>query len=234
LQRVGVPFVVISDRRGLVAASRRVENHAVAPGPRADPDGFVSAVETVVARTGARVEVPTFDDALHVCNVHREALADLGARVAAASRAAVANVLDKQTNLETAARVGIPIPTRFELDDDGGVSSTREPTFPIIVKRATPHQSSSARPAPPKWHIARDGRELREVLAMHPPDEPPILQERLRGEIVGVYCFAVNGEIVAACASRAIRRGGQNVLRETVPVPTDLLGYTTSMLRELA
>lgn len=235
LERAGVPFVVVSDDRGLVAASRRVRRHVVAPDPLSDLDAYASLIAELVDRTGAGVVVPLHDDALHVCSTRRAELAAAGATVAAAPPAAVDNVLDKRANLATAVALGIPTPLHFEIDDDGLVAGTVVPQFPLVVKRSSVRPSSNGVPAPFKWHIARDREELRVLLAQcaNGPSAP-LVEELLQGEIVGVYCFACRGQVVAMASSRALQRaGGQNVLREVVAVDAELAGYAAALLAKL-
>ena len=234
LSRNEVPFVVLSDRRGMVAASRYVRSHTVIPAPTVDRAGFVQSLLDEVRRANAPVLVPTYDSALDVCDAHRDELQRAGARLAVASADAVRNVLDKESNLETARRLGIPCPRQASIASvDEAPALAEELGFPVVLKRPSADASTSRFP---KWNVARDTAELIACLDVYPRSGPfPLMQERLTGSIVGLYCFAVRGEIVAMYSSRAERRtAGQNVLREIISLDATLAEHARALLRDLA
>jgi len=233
LSRNEIPFVVLSDRRGMLAASRYVRSHTVIPAPTVDRAGFARSLLDEVRRANAPLLVPTYDSALDVCNAHRDELREAGARLAAASADAVRNVLDKEANLETARRLGIPCPRQASIASlDEAPALAEELGFPVVLKRPSADASTSRFP---KWSVARDTAELIACLDVYPGGGPfPLMQERLTGSIVGLYCFAVRGEIVAMFCSRAKRRAaGQNVLREIIPLDARLAEHARSLLRYL-
>lgn len=236
LSRAEIPFVVLSDDRGLLASSRFVARHAV--GPRAsecEADMFMEAVLTLVERYGATAILPTYDNALRVLDRHREALGARAVTLVAASSDAVRNVLDKGSNLETARRLGIPCPAQFELLDLSQLPDLLDALrFPIVLK---PRESGGggANPSSFKWLVAHDERELRQLIAEHcVKGHFPLFQERVAGEMVNLYCVAVSGKLIGVLGQRSPRRMfGENVYREIVPAPADLLSHAEALLGDL-
>jgi predicted ATP-grasp superfamily ATP-dependent carboligase len=231
------PFVVVSDSRpGLVAASRSVRNHVVVPDATRNAEGYIERVIETARATGASLAIPASDATLRSGSLFRDRLSEEGVTFAAASTRAIENVLDKRANLATAERLGIPIPNQFDLQSLDDVPALVEHLgFPLVLKPAGPRPLGGKPGFPHKWLIVRDDNELRNVLATHCDDgDFPLAQELLRGQVVGLYCFAVRGDVVAVHASVAERRTfGQNVLRTIIPVDPVLEGYVRSLLGEL-
>lgn len=230
-----IPFVVLSSERGVVAASRTVDEHVVGPSPP-DDDGFMELLSETIERTGARVVLPAYDLALQLLDRRRDTLAALGATLAAAPPTAVRNVLDKRENLATARRLGIPCPAQFELDDVGQIPQLVEALgFPIVLK---PRESGGygAHGFRFKWLVAHDEAELRALIAEHCRDGHfPLFQELARGHLIDLYCFAVAGDVVGVISTRTTRRVlGENVFREVIAVPDVLRRHAEAMLGELA
>ncbi len=237
LERNGVPFVVLGfGGKGVVAVSRRVDRHVVAPHP-SQPEAFVEFVAAAARQTGASVVLPVDDGVLRMCDLHRDVLADAGATLAAAGSQAVQSVLDKRAQLALARRLGIPCPEQFEIEHVGQISELVERIgFPMVLKPPNaPEFGAAAKAFPFKWLVAHDEPELRAQLARYCPDgRLPMFQERVVGRMVGLYSFAAAGETVALHATRVLRRSmGHNVYREIMPVDPLLAGYARALLREL-
>lgn len=234
----GVPFVAVSaGRPGLLAASRSVRHHVVGPNAAQEPEAYIEFVLETARSTGARLAIPTHDDALRAGALFRDALTEDGVTFAAAPTAALENVLDKRANLATAVRLGIPLPAQFELESIDDVPALIDALgFPLVLKRGHAGPPGVRQSFRPKWLVARDERELRDALATHCSDGVfPIFQERLQGQVVGLYCFAVRGRVVAVHQSVAERRSvGENVLRRIVPLDPTLEGHARALLGELA
>ena len=234
LHRAGVPFVVIStEAPSMLAGSRSVKRHVRAPSPDHDAEGFIGFVLDVGAATGARVVLPVHDAALRVLDDHRATLSDSGIVLAAAPSSAVRNALDKTANLETARALGIPCPRQFEIRGLGDLPELIAAVgFPMVLKPPR----SGVRTFDFKWLVANNEHELRELLELHCPDgHYPLFQERVQGEVVGVYCLASHGRVVTMLAHRAIRRMfGENVYREIIAVPPALGEYAEVLLGSLS
>jgi predicted ATP-grasp superfamily ATP-dependent carboligase len=237
LERNGVPFVVVGfDANGLIATSRHVGRHVIGPSP-SEPEAFIDFLASAVRRTGAAVVLPVDDVVLRVCDRHRSVLADVGATLAAAGSPAVQAVLDKRANLALARRLGIPCPSQFEIERIDQLPELVERIgFPMVLKPPSAYAFGADRTFSFKWLVARDERELRALLERYcPGDRFPMFQELVAGHVVGLYCFASAGELVALHAAKALRRSiGQNVYREIVPVDPTLAGYARTLLGELS
>jgi len=230
-------FVVVSHGRpGLVAASRSVRTHVVAPDPTLDAHRYIECVLETARATGARLAIPASDLTLRAGNLFRERLAAERVTFAAAPARSIDNVLDKRANLDTAARLGIPTPAQFDLRSIDDVPTLIEAlAFPLVLKPAGPRPLGGKPGFPYKWLIVRDEQELRNALATHCSEgEFPLVQELLRGQVVGLYCFAVRGDVVAVHASVAERRTfGQNVMRTIIHVDPILETHVRALLGEL-
>lgn len=238
LVRNGVPFVVVGvGPPGMLARSRAVERRVVGPSPSAEPDAFARFLADAAEQTGARVALPTYDNALRAASLHRPVLEAAGLTLAAASPDAVSNVLDKRANLATARRLGIPCPAQVELDDRSGIPDLVDALgFPMVLKPPLAGAHSAGQPFAFKWLVARDETELRALLDRHCSDGAlPLFQECLRGTVVGLYCLAARGELVHPVLSlKGVRRAhGENVLREVVEPDPELLAHTAALAREL-
>lgn len=238
LRRHGIRFVVVGDEpKGMIAASRYVQRYLKAPPPEAEPEAFVAAVLDAVSRHDVRLVMPMSDPALVLCNQHREALPP-DTTLAAASSAAVRNVLDKRLNLETASRLGIPCPAEFKLESVEQLPELIDRLgFPMVLKNPGYHSPETSRALDFKWLIARDKRELETLVERHcTVGEFPLFQELVTGKLRNLCCFAASGTTVALHEYREIRRlawEGNGVFREITPATPHLAEYAERLLREL-
>ena len=221
----------------MVASSRHVRRYVPAPAPGDDPDAFFGTVLETCAEHDARLVIPAEDTVLAACSEHRDAL-PAGTRLAAANPDAVRNVLDKRQNLETARRLGIPLPAEFAVEDIGKVEELIERLgFPMVLKNTGLGTGPAGLGSGFKWLIAHDEAELRELLDQHCRDGRfPLFQELVDGTVTNLCCFAAAGEIVAAHQYRSLRRmgwEGNSILREVTATDPRLLDYAQRLLGEL-
>ncbi len=236
LGRNGVPFVVLGfGGKGVVEVSRHVDRYVVAPHP-SQPDAFVEFVAHAARQTGSAVVLPVDDGVLKLCDLYRDVLADAGATLAAARSEAVQCVLDKRAQLALADRLGIPCPAQFEIEHIGQIPELVDRIgFPMVLKPPAAPAFGVGQAFPFKWLVAHDELELREQLERYCAGGPlPLFQELVVGKMVGLYSFAVRGEVVTLHATRVLRRSmGHNAYREIMPVDPTLAGYVRTLLREL-
>jgi predicted ATP-grasp superfamily ATP-dependent carboligase len=230
--------VLGSGPRDIVAASRHVRRYLPAPDPQDDPDGFLGAVLDACAEHDVGLVIPMEDTALAICSEHRDALPP-GTGLAAASVGAVRDVLDKRQNLETARRLGVPLPAEFELER---VEQAAEMVdllgYPLVLKNPGLGPGASVRPHGFKWLIAHDENELQALLQEHCGDGRfPLFQQLVEGTVTNLCCFAVSGRIVAVHQYRSVRRmgwEGNSVLREVTASDPQLVTYAERLLGELS
>ena len=230
-------MVVSCGPRDMVAASRYVDRYVPAPAPRDDPDGFLGIVLDACADHDVRLVIPAEDTALAICSERRDAL-PAGTRLAAASIGAVRNVQDKRQNLETASRLGIPVPAEFDLEDLDQVPELVDRLgFPMVLKNTGLGTGATGLGSTFKWLIAHDERELRALLDKHCADGHfPLVQELVEGSVTNLCCFAASGEIVAVHQYRSLRRmgwEGNSILREVTETDPRLVDHARRLLRNL-
>jgi predicted ATP-grasp superfamily ATP-dependent carboligase len=236
-------------RRGLAVAA--VDTQADVPAFRsrwcrshsALPAGFsVVCLEQLVDRLGARVLIPCHDGTVALLRQHRARL-EQRARIALASEPALGVAVNKDRTLALARRLGIGVPRSVSLTKVGEVpSALAEIGLPAVVK---PTES---------WLSARqeDGEEgmrvgaqlvttpdeaRRAVAGLERVDGVALLQTLLPGRREAVSVLYANGEIHARFAQWAKRMnpplGGESVLRQSIPVPSDLGRHAERLVREI-
>ncbi len=233
LGRAGMRVSVVgTPKLGIVAASRHVAHRVSAPSPRDDPHSYVERVIETARRRDAQLVIPTDDNALIACELHR-AEVEAVTRLAAPPSEAVQNVLDKRANLETARRLGIPCPSQFDLTDREQVDELiAHVGFPLVLKN--PGLSGGSHPSRFGFRavVARNRSELDGLLDEHCGDGTfPLVQQMVSGSVYNLCCFAVGGTVVAALQYRSIRRrNGQGIHRLITATDAGLLGHATALL----
>jgi len=146
--------------------------------------------------------------------------------------------------MKTAASIGIPIPRTMCLQRYPGEQISAEKcrglSYPVVVK-----PSRSCIKTDFGWHksgvkYAVDESQLKETLALSAKrgEYPLLLQEKIRGEGVGVFLLVQKGETIAKFSHRRLREkppsGGVSVLRESIGMDDELLFYSECLLKALA
>ncbi len=224
LGRQGIPVIAGAERRTAMGLhSRYVQDTFVYPSPVADRADFLEAVRRASAGAGPPPVLFTFSDATFLPVFEQwPSLAPVASAVLPAA-ASVAVAFDKAQTLRLAERLGIAIPrTEFfeHLSDLKFVRS--DLTFPVVVK---PRRSASWRREAGRRNrvlFAFSADEMRRIAAAltRQTGEPPLIQEYLRGEELGVEFLCRDGHAVASCAHRRLRSlapsGGAAVVKQTI------------------
>ena len=235
LGRLGHRVLVGEKAPGALAqASRYCARAVVYPDPVTSPDAFVEFVARTVAAERVDVVLPVADIATMLVTRNRERFG--GAAVPFAPAALIDRAADKVDVLETAARLGVPVPRSIVLRHPGAIPESL--AYPVVVK---PWRSRI--PTPDGWmstsvSYASDRAALERDLAGRGAHEFPVmLQERIDGPGVGVFACYDRGTCVALFSHRRLRErppwGGVSVLSESAELPPAAAAHATRLLDEL-
>jgi predicted ATP-grasp superfamily ATP-dependent carboligase len=231
-------WIAVSERhtRALAQTSRYCSHRVVYPDPFDDDAAFIGALAASVRTLAIDVVLPISDVATLLVSEHRDAF-EPACRVPVAPADVLTKAADKVEVLNTAMRLGVPVPrTTF-------VSSREIPAgfdlpFPVVIK---PRRSRTRTPA--GWisssvSYAHDRHDLASRLAArHEAEFPLALQECIDGPGVGVFFCYHHGAVVGLFAHRRLREkppwGGVSVLSESVPVSAEAKRYGEMLLDDL-
>lgn len=227
--------VVATERPAPAQWSRHSAGRFRATDPRIDPRRFIAGVERIVAAGRYDVLLPGSDATLL-------ALARHGSRLCARiqtglpPRVAIERSLSKIALLEAAEKAGQPAPEAVVCDtSEAAVTAARGFGFPVVLK--------------PRSSVLEYGRQLRQHASRTVWDEealadlvadfgtPCIVQRREPGHVVSVGGVLVEGELVAAVASRYARTwhpdAGSASSSESIRLTADLRHAVSEIVRAL-
>jgi len=228
--------VCATRQRSLAGSSRYAAGRHLVPDALADPARFVQAVGRVARAVGAEVLLPLTDVSVSTVLAARSAFE--GLILPFPDPVQFEAVSDKGNVARVARTLGIRTPSevRIEGPPGQGVELPGEIAFPVVVKpvRSVATGADGSRLRTSVRHAASP-QELRTVLSELPPAAFPVLvQERIRGDGIGVFLLRWDGRLLGAFAHRRIREkppsGGVSVLRESVPLPAHLLDRSLKLL----
>lgn len=197
-----------------------------------EPMAFVTTIAAVAASVGVEVVVPVADVATMLISAHRDQL-PAGCRVPFGDIDVVSRAADKARLIETARRIGVPVPESVTI---GSVHEVPDDvTFPIVVKPWRSRIQTTAGWLATSVSYAADRGELLADLRQRAPEEFPVmLQERIEGPGIGVFACCRDGVPTAMFSHRRIRErppwGGVSVLSESVALPSPAHEYATALL----
>src|SRR3989441_1410116 len=236
-------------RRNLTVAGLDTSRHAAAFASRWCTQGFVSSgghgtdtylsdVEQVLDRTGARVLIPAHDGTIALLRRHRARL-ERRVRIALSNETAMAIAVDKEQTLAIAERLGIAVPLGVSVATADDVPrALKEVGLPAVVK---PSES---------W-IGAEGQGTRVVsrLVTTPEEAFRAVSEHTRfggvtlfqpfipGRREAMSFLYANGKVYARFAQWAKRTnpplGGDSVLRQSIAVPADIGDQAERLVREI-
>jgi predicted ATP-grasp superfamily ATP-dependent carboligase len=160
-------------------------------------------------------------------------------RLPLASAETIALAADKATVLQTAERLGIPIPRTLLVDGPEPSEATLAGlNWPIVVKARRSRMRTSSGWVASSVAYAPGPAELARVLRALPAEAfPAILQERIEGPGMGVFMCYQRGRPVAVFGHRRLREkppsGGVSVLSESIAIPDDARCFASRLLDEL-
>ena len=199
-------------------------------------EGYLPYLEQLLNRIDARVLITTSDATIALIRRHRERL-EQRVRIALAKEPALGIAINKEQTLAIAKRLGLGVPRAVILGAVSEVGAAlREIGLPAVVK---PVES---------WVWGR-GLRLTSQLVTTPNEArcaveeltsmsgTVLFQEFLPGRRESVGLLYANGEIYARFAQWAKRTnvplGGQGVLRQSIPLPSDTADQAERLVREI-
>jgi predicted ATP-grasp superfamily ATP-dependent carboligase len=208
--------------------SRYAAARAVAPSVVEEPDALAERIGRLAADHGPVVVYPsreeTIDLMLSAPNWDSVVLPFPGADV-------LEQVRDKAHLVQTAASAGLRTPASL-FEGTAAELAAREFAWPVVLKPA--HPVSALKTA----RLARDATELQRLLEGLRPDEPLLVQERVRGPLVSVELVIDREGRLVARFQQVTRRtwpsaAGSIALAKSVPPDEILIARTAAMLAEL-
>jgi len=228
--------VCATRRRSLAGSSRHAFGRHWVPDALTEPAHFVEAIGEIARRVGAEVLLPLTDVSVSAVLAARSAFE--GMTLPLPDLAQFEGVSDKGRVVRVARTLGICTPGEVRIEEPLGQECKlpEEIVCPAVVKptRSVATGADGTRLRTSVRHAATT-EELRKVLSVLPPSAFPVLvQERIRGDGVGVFLLRWDDRLLAAFAHRRIREkppsGGVSVLRESVPLPAHLLERSLQLL----
>ena len=227
--------------RSLAGASRFCASDRAVPDPMLDAAGYANGIAALLENLDADVLIPMTD-------ASAVALLPLQSRcpetvIPFPERATWEAASDKRRLLDLAEGLGVPVPDQVVIErraDDHRpfIEWATGRGFPIVLK---PHRSAVVDGGAVRTlgvSLAASAEEMRSKLASLPEIAFPVLvQERIHGPGVGGFFLARDGDVIASFAHRRLREkpptGGVSVVRESVPLATEVLEQSTVLLRAL-
>jgi predicted ATP-grasp superfamily ATP-dependent carboligase len=213
--------------------SRYCARALVLPDYMTQPGEYVAAVLAFVREHRVRVVLPVGDANITLLAPRRGQFTKLGCMLAVASDAALEIANDKIRTLEVASKLDIAYPKSVQVT---GVEDLRAAEaqfgYPFVLKPTVSWTGASANRAVPLEVI--NEAEATEALTRFLGTGCEVLAQQLAtGRREGVSLFIVNGELVAYCGCAALRTtpplGGVSAMRESIPVPPELLDAAVSL-----
>ena len=217
--------------------SRYCARRVVLPSFAEDPTGFATELVRFVRENPTPVVLPASDGAVAALLPFREQLGAMGSVLALPSTTALRMANDKSRTLSAAARLGIDHPrtmTVTDLNELPDVLAHFE--FPVVIKPTTSWPSRTDGRVNPRSVLSFE--EAHAAVASLLDQGAGVLVEHLVcGRREGVTVFLSNGEVKASFAHFEHRTmpllGGVSVLRESIPVPPDLLDLSARLGRDM-
>ena len=203
------------------------------PDYTSDPAPFVDAIIAFVRAHRVRVLLPTADSSIVLLAPHRERFAELGCTVAVASDAALEIANNKVRTLEVASKLGIAYPKSVPVT---GVEDLRaaeaEFGYPFVVKPTMSWTGQVAERVAPV-DVINEAEAVKATARFLATGCEVIAQQMATGRRESISLFIVNGEMLAFCGATAHRTtpplGGVSAMRESIPVPPELLDASVSL-----
>lgn len=229
--------VIVGERQApsLAQTSRYCAGGIVYPDPVRASDEFITSVADAVRARGIDVLMPVADITTLLVTRHRDAFEPCAIPFASADT--VERAADKVDVVQTAMKLGIPVPRSVVVRCADRVPDHDLP-FPLVIKPARSRiRTRDGWVSTSVSYAANDG-ELRRDLASRPAHEFPVmLQERIVGPGTGVFACYHDGRAVALFSHRRLRErppwGGVGVLSESAPLNPLARDYAVRLLDEL-
>lgn len=227
----------------LASTSRFCTQSFVYPDPRKESEGFISALFKILERENPDVLLPVTDITTLLITENKANL-EKYCNIPFPEYESVRRAADKYQVMKLAEELGVPIPATIYLHSVEELKSKLSSFFSILG------QPVVVKPAHSRIHVgniwrnsgvqyAYDDHHLKLILLNSGSEMkyPVLLQERIKGEGVGVFLCMDRGKVVAVFSHRRLREkppsGGVSVLRESIPVEPILKDYSEQLLKAL-
>lgn len=243
LSRAGYDVTVgASESWSKAGWSRHAHRSLVYPSPRADVDGFLSALEMELRAYGPAVVLPMTERSTIPISKARDRIAAAGGLLVLPSHEALLRVFDKSCMTKLAASLGIAVPRTWVLEtNDDEQSLARDLPFPVVLKpRVSEEQAETGGTAATGAPLyARDANEFTVALAsLRSRCNSVLVQEFVVGTGAGYFALMRFGELRGEFAHRRIRdvrpTGSGSALRESVVASSDTRAASIALLKAVA
>ena len=237
LGRAGHEVIVAANHpSSLAQASRYCAGRATYPDPMVAPERFVDVAADLVRDSNIDCVMPITDLTTFLVTGNRDRF-EPACAVPFADAAIIERAADKVHIVQTAARLGVPVPRSVVVTAPDRIPEHDIP-FPLVVKPWRSRVRTSGVWASTAVSHAADAAALRRDLASRAPYEFPVmLQERIEGPGVGVFACYHQGRPVALFSHRRLRErppwGGVSVLGESIELTTHARDYATRLLEAI-
>ena len=236
-------------RRGLSVAA--VDVSAVAPAFRSrwcrqpfispaeeGTDAYVTYVERIAELTGARVLISSHDGTIAALRRHRGRM-ERRVKIALADEQALERSINKSLTLAAASRLGIRVPRGIAISTVSDVAYALGTIgLPAVIKPTESWLRLADRGTWVGPELVTTREEARGAVArVIRQGGIALFQELLTGRREAVSFLYAGGEVYARFAQWAKRTspplGGESVLRQSIPVPSDIGDQAERLIREL-
>lgn len=230
--------VIVGEKRtpSLAQTSRYCTRRVVYPDPASESEGFVECLARTVRQQQIEVLLPIADITTFLVTDHRERF-EPSCAVPFAEASVVARAADKVDLVQTAERLGVPVPRSVVVADPARIPQTGL-DFPLVIKPRQSRVRAGGRWMSSVVSFAANAEELARDMASRPPHEFPVmLQERIEGPGLGVFALYHHGRAAAFFSHRRVRErppwGGVSVLSESIPMSPQARDCATQLLDAL-
>ena len=238
LGRAGIE-VIPADPHSYTPAfrSRFCSRRAVLPDPH-DADAYVDRVIELCEMLGSPVVMTGHDGSIAALRSRRTEL-DAVARVALARENPLSVAVDKHATQAVAARLGVPVPPgRTVTDMAAAAAAIDELGLPLVVKPALSWKINGTRGFGVQLSIELTrGAALSRIGSLVEKGMTVLVQRWLPGARDAISLFLADDAVLAKFAVRTSRMypviGGDSIIRETIPLPSDISAMAESLVREL-
>jgi predicted ATP-grasp superfamily ATP-dependent carboligase len=220
-------------------ASRWSSWNEMLPSYHGDPDIYARSVLTMADQHRAKVVVPSTDGSIAALRPWRSHFERQGAALALARDSALTIANDKQRTLDLASGLGIPGPRTLPIASVDEVRSTLgEIGYPAVIKPTKSWVSDKSESGRVTARVVVDEQEaIASIEELTGLGSEVVVQQWIGGRRDAVNLFYADGRVRAAIAQVAYRTapvlGGVSVVRETIPMPDDLLSPASSLVEAL-
>ena len=205
--------------------------------PEFAPAQFVETIKGAVRKHRVDLVIPVTDPAILRIAEARSDFEGLCA-LSIPSIAALETARNKQSTIELAERLGVPVPrTVVVAGADEAVAAARNFSWPVVLKPRVSRLHNGALIEKLLVSYAENVEALTEAMRRFEGRCPVLLQEFCPGEGQGVELLMHEGRPLAAFQHRRLRempvQGGPSALRESVSLDPVLYEHSVNMLREI-